>query len=324
MFPFEHLVFDIQHYIITLFVPSHDLYSLALVSKSMNSVAMPALYRHVRLLPGLAFRFKSPHLSGAHTKNLSLAQQSFATQIASSSSSYKAEHVRFLEWHMSSYGVAPRQAFLEIFPRLRYLQKLRIINAHPTNMTELSLLIPPLFPHLKEISIGGITHLPFILPILHTSHHLRVVTVDAPSPHSVHLQLLQWLATHNLENLEKLTLRASLPADGFKIDEILDAWNQILYAVRNSVEEVVLGFRTLRENQACTEEEQQMFSMKFVHRMSSVFSPQIEWRRLKRISLMGVSLPDEDTTSLPMHFAHILPRLTSHILDETPNSVDLD
>lgn len=296
VFSFEHLVFDMQHYIITLFVSSHDLYSLALVSKMMNSIAVPALYRHVRLLPGLSFKFRSPQLSGAHTKNLSLAQQSFAKKIASSSSSDKADRVRFLEWHMFSYGVSPRQAFLEIFPKLRNLQKLHIINAHPTDMTELDLLIPPLFPYLKEINVGGIIHLPFILPILHTSQHLRVVTVDAPSPHSAHLQLLQWLATNNLENLEKLTLCAPLPVEGFKIDEILNAWNKILYAVRSSVEEVVLGFRTLRENQTCTKEEEQMFSMKLFHSIPSVFSPQIEWKRLKKLSLMGVLFPNGDAT----------------------------
>lgn len=292
-FPFEQLVFDVQHHIITHFVSARDLYSLALVSKNFKSLAIPALYRHVRLLPGLPFKLVSTQLSGAFTKSLALAQEAFTKQMLSPTSIDKAGMIRSLDWHSFSHGISPRQAFLELFPNLSNLRRFHITNAHPTDMAELDLSIVPVFPHLQEIIISGITHLPFILPILHSPHCIRAITLDGPSPQSVHLQLLQWIASEDLRNLEKLTLLASCALDEFKIEEIIEAWLSSFCAVRNSVKEVVLGFHSPRGGACNTEDRRrQAFSLKLFDGLFSV-TGQLEWTRLEKLSLVGISFPEE-------------------------------
>ncbi|GJJ06859.1 hypothetical protein Clacol_001055 [Clathrus columnatus] len=232
-------------------------------------------------------------MPGTFTKSLALAQESFAKVLSSCAD--KSDLIRFLEWHVSSHGISPGHAFLELFPQLRGVRRLHIIDAHPTDVGELSLVIPPLFPKLEEVHFSGLTHLPFVMPILHSPHNLRFITFDAPCPHSIHLQLLRWFRTAAFQRLEKLSLWALCTSERSKVEETIEEWIQIfdMDAVPGSVQEVVLGFRSQR-GRICNKEEQHGFTTNLLNGLSSIF----EWPRLRKLHLIGFSLFEKDLTTL--------------------------
>ncbi|KAF8523918.1 hypothetical protein BU17DRAFT_85360 [Hysterangium stoloniferum] len=310
VFPFDNLVFDVQSYILLAFLSPGDLYSLTLVSRNINVLARPILYRHVRLLPGLKLRSRGSHAEGTLTKTLMSSQLSFGQEVLAHPS--RALDVRHLEWQMCSFEDTYGHVLLDVFPTLRNVGVIHLIDAHPTTMAELNLVVPTLFPRVRDVTLRGVTYFPFITPILHSPHQLSALSLDTVSPHFVNVRLLQWITASNLPALKRLSFRTACALDPKREDETLEGWKDALFSVQDTITEIVLGL-TSQPARPISDDEQRRFSTKFITVVQPVFFHS-RWPRLEQVKLEGIDIDSVDASSPSHRLKRMVPKL---IVDST-------
>ncbi|KAF8578647.1 hypothetical protein K439DRAFT_457967 [Ramaria rubella] len=319
-FRFEDLVFDIQVYIVAFFVPVQDLHSLTQVSRYIGSLAAPALYTDVKLLFGRQPPVGSPCADGAFTKALISAQRSFKKEIFSRSE--HARHVRSLAWQVCSTG-ACNHAFSEFFPLFSGLRRIHLVDPHPTHICELNHPPPTLFPRIKHVKITGTTSVAFVMPLLHSPQGLTSLSLDTINPHSVHIQLLQFISSAGLSSLRTLSLRAvcQQPWNDTRESELLSEWKTALIAVRHTLQRASFGFRT----QVTGVQDAWLPSLveKFTQVVMIVFWEEM-WPQLKTVHLEGIDTAPEgfgESTEFQEALVRLRDAASEVVLDPTIRSV---
>ncbi|KIJ57337.1 hypothetical protein M422DRAFT_40801 [Sphaerobolus stellatus SS14] len=239
-FPFEALVWDLQYYLVNFHLSPRDLYSFCLVSRKANSVANPALYRHIRLLYGLDYNISCEEApKGDHTQRLRLAHDSFIGHVTSSPE--LAGEVQWLEWEIGQYHQSTGDIFIRVFPLLANVRRVHLSKIYSFSLTDVSRQhIPPVFPRVEDITFTGLTEVKYAMSVLHTPSNIRSISLDCITPLSTCRQLLEWISTAELPNLSRLHFRTKYSS--VVATEIFSSWKEAVYATRKSVKELTLHF----------------------------------------------------------------------------------
>jgi len=305
-FELESLPWDLKHLIVNNYLSSKDLYSLALVSQALNTLANFALYRRARLLYGLQYSFLyDSHIKpGAYTMAFGKAQDAFIRQVISHPE--LANQVRELEWQQKGTSdPSTGKVFADYFPLLKNVRNIHLVGAHSYHIGELHLKLPPVFPQVEHVTFSSFTGLNFAMAVLHTPSRLLSLTIDC-IPTSTYLEILAWMQSADLSNLHHLTLRIFLSHSS----DLFGSCRAVLQATKATVNEVHLGLVSDRRTPLKEEDKTSIYSQ-----FQQTVLPYLMEERPKalcHLSMEGIDLDERTLISI----GRVNPQLTITVLND--------
>ncbi|KAF8506194.1 hypothetical protein BU17DRAFT_71376 [Hysterangium stoloniferum] len=287
---FHTLVDDVMKRIL-LELDTPDYLALTLVSRRSSALAMPFLYREIKLLTPVG-----NSITVAHKQPLQKSQARLRKTLTTHPSLYL--HIQSFGWSLGhKESLLPLMHCVAAMSNLRRIELVKPYNGQEIEPREDFLKFVRILPKCRQVLLEGNIPAEAARSLIHPAQ-LRELSLDGMP--SLTIPLLRRLSSGGqleFSNLTSITLRfpRGYMMHGPGIINILTVWKGVLLSLRNVLEDITLGARMTLKGIAG-----------------------------KRIMVSQPPKDDFLRVILPIFMSHRFPRLVSLILEGFPNLITVN